>query len=458
MRSRSLVTAIASIAVVLASTVGARPAAAALPAGNTVAQWNRIAEDTVVASGAFQIEGYVYMSYESTAVYNAVVAIKGHYRPYGAGVTAPHGASADCAVVEAAYRTLAFYFGANASLLASLDAYHADALAALGGCTADGGKGTAVGFAAFAGIVAMRTGDGRMMPIGTTSSFAARAPGPGTWRLTPPAYAAPQTPWAGSMLPFVLRRPDQFLPAPPPSLSSDRWVKDYNEIKLVGQDTSTARTPEQTKTALFYTANAVRQYNRAARDVAEARHLGLLQTARLAAMVNVVAADAGISVLNAKYHYQFWRPVTAIDPTSVKPSPGDGRGSIPGFDDGNAATVEQAGWRPLATTPNHPEYPAAHGTVTSAVGEVFARFLGTNQINLTLHGFDPAGAAGNLDAVHTFATTGDLRQEIVNARLWAGLHYRFSSIAGLRLGRSVAGFDLDHAFGRTRSGHHRSGH
>jgi hypothetical protein len=446
MTSRKLVAAAAVVAVLASLTTTPRPAAAALPVGNTVAQWNRIAEDTVVGSGTFQIEGFVYLAYESTAVYNAVVAITGRYQPYGAGVTAPPGASADCAVVEASYRTLAFYFGSSASLLASIDAYHAEALAALGGCTADGGKGTAVGFAAFAGIVAMRTGDGRMTPIGTTSSFPTKAPGPGTWRRTPPAYAAPQTPWAGTMAPFVLPRPDRFLPAPPPSLSSKEWARAYNEIKLYGSATSTVRTPAQTSTALFYTANTNRQYNRAVRDIAATKHLGLPETARLAAMVNVVAADAGISVLNAKYHYLFWRPVTAIDPTSVQPSPGDGLGPIPGFDDGNPATTTQVGWRPLVATPNHPEYPAAHGTVTSAMAEVFSRFLNTTRINLTLYGFDPAGAAGNLDAVHTFARTSDMRTEIVNARLWAGLHYRFSSVAGVNLGREVAAYDLEHAF------------
>src|SRR5207302_5709852 len=122
---------------------------------------------------------------------------------------------------------------------------------------------------------------------------------------------------------------------------------------------STARTADQTNIAKFWSANVIRQYNRVTRDVTDARGLNLVQSARLAAMVNVVGADAQISVMYAKYHYLFWRPVTAIDPTSVKLT-GDGFGPYPGFDDGNAATAEQAGWRPLITTPNHPEYPAAH--------------------------------------------------------------------------------------------------
>jgi len=150
-----------------------------------------------------------------------------------------------------------------------------------------------------------------------------------------------------------------------------------------------------------------------------------------------------MSTFNAKYHYLFWRPVTAIDPTAVI---ADGFGPAPGYDDGNLATIEQIGWRPLMTTPNHPEYPSAHGTITSAVAEVFTTVLGTNQINLDIHGFDPAGLPGNLDAVRHFDQPNDLRHEIIDARLWAGFHYRFSTVAGVVLGRQVANFDLKHAF------------
>jgi hypothetical protein len=104
------------------------------------------------------------------------------------------------------------------------------------------------------------------------------------------------------------------------------------------------------------------------------------------------------------------------------------------------------GWLPLSTTPNHPEYPAAHGAITSAMAEVFRSFLGTNQINLDIHGFDPAGMPGNLDAVRHFDMPNDLRHEIIDARLWAGLHYDFSSVAGVVFGRKVAKYDLRHAF------------
>jgi hypothetical protein len=433
----------------------ASPASAVLPPGNTVAQWNTIAEDTVVGSGTFQPEGVVYMAYFSAAVYDAVVAIEGGFEPYGPPITAPEGASVDAAVVEAAYRTLWAYFAPESCNPASppgvyafclgtrprLDAFYAEALAAIppGQARTDG---QAVGLQAANNIIALRSGDGLMTPINVSSSFPTLPPGPGVWRLTPP-FASPQTPWVGEMRPFVLHSLDQYLPDPPPSLQSIEWVEAFNETKAYGASNSSVRTDEQTAIARFWSAHVVRQYNRIARDIADACGFGLRETARLAAMINLVGADALMSTFHAKYHYLFWRPVTVIDPTAVT---NDGFGPVPGYDDGNAATAEQMSWRPLMTTPNHPEYPSAHGSITSAVAEVFTTVLGTNQINLDIHGFDAAGPPGNLDAVRHFDMANDLRHEIIDARVWAGFHYRFSDVAGVVLGRQVAKFDLRHAF------------
>ena len=419
----------AAVLVTLAVVAGVsvRDAKAVLPPGNTVQQWDKIAEDTVVGSGAFQNEGLIYMAYVSKAMYSSVSP--GERK----------GQSADAAVVEAAYTTLSHYFPAQA---ATLDALHQEALAAI---PDDQRKevGMRYGDLAAAKLIADREGDGLVTPIGSTSSFPTLTPGPGVWRLTPGAYLAPQTPWVASVRPFTLQSGDQFLPPPPPSLGSSQWVTAFNEIKADGSSANTNAT--ERATAMFWTANVIRQYNTLARDVATAQGLGLVDTARLVAMVNTVGADAQISVMYAKYHYLFWRPVTAIDPTSVKPT-GDGFGPTPGFDDGNPLTVEQPGWRPLITTPNHPEYPAAHGSITGSEAAVFSRFLGTDAINVDIHGFDPAGPAGNLNAVRHFATAADLRTEIVNARVWGGMHYRFSGEAGVELGSDVAQYDLSHAF------------
>jgi len=434
---RVVALAVTALAVVAsAGTTG--DAAAALPPGNTVAQWNKIAEDTVVGSGAFQAEGFVYMGYVSAAVYDAVVAIEGGFEPFGPAIAAPAGASIDAAVVEAAYRTLVNYFPSQAGTLGAL---YTEALGSIADGTAKN-DGQAVGLAAATNIIDLRSGDGRMTPIGVSTPFPTLLPGPGVWRLTPP-FAAPQVPWVGNVRRFVLQSVDQFLPDPPPSLQSDEWVEAFNEIKAYGAATSSVRSDEQTRVARFWSANVIRQYNRVGRDIAAARGFGLLETARLAAMVNLVGADALMSALYAKYHYLFWRPVSAIDPSAVI---ADGLGPVPGYEDGNASTVEQTGWRPLLTTPNHPEYPAAHGVITSAMAEVFSTFLDTNQIGLDIHGFDAAGPGGNLNAVRHFDMPNELRHEIIDARLWAGLHYRFSSVAGVVLGRKVADFDLRHAF------------
>ena len=325
---------------------------------------------------------------------------------------------------------------------ATLNSFYMEAL----GLIPDGAPktgGLAAGLAAATNIISLRTGDGRLTPIGGTSSFSTLPSAPGVWRLTPSAFAAPQTPWLGNVRPFILLSADQFLPDPPPSLQSSEWEEGFNQIKLYGEASGSARTSEQAAIARFWSANVVRQYNRVVRDIADRRGLGLLQTARLAAMVNTVGADALISCLFAKYHYLLWRPVTAIDPTAVT---ADGLGPVPGFDDGNPATAEQLGWRPLLVTPNHPEYPAAHGTITSAMAEVLSSFLGTQRFNLDIHGFDATGLAGNLNAVRRYEMANDLRNEIIYARLWAGLHYHFSSVAGVVLGRNVAKYNLRHAF------------
>jgi len=432
-----LLVALAALAAVGATA--ARTAGVTLPPGNTVEQWNKIAEDTVVGSGAFQIEGFQYMADESAAVYDAVTAIGQGYKPLLPPFRAWRRASSDAAVVEGANRILMHYFPSAAS---TLNAYYTEALAAI----PDGPAklaGQKIGKVAADQVLRARANDGLVTPIGSTSTFPTLTPGPGVWRLTPSTYLAPQTPWVANMKPFVLKSANQFMPGPPPALSSQEWVDAFNKLQTVGGATSTVRTADQTNIAKFYTANVVRQYNGVVRALTDARGLGVVDTARLAAMVNVVAADAGIATLQAKYHYLFWRPVTAIDPTSVS---ADGFGPTPGFDDGNSATVEQPGWRPLLTTPNHPEYPCAHCVLTSAMAQVFSSFLGTDQINLDLHGFDPTGPTGNLNAVRHFTTTNDLRTEVANARQWGGLHYPFSTVAGLAVGQNVATYDLAHAF------------
>jgi hypothetical protein len=444
------------MALAVIATAGTRGAAGALPSGNTVAQWNQIAEDTIVGSGTFLPEGFIYMAYVSAAVYDAVVAIEGGFEPYGSPpVEVPTDASVDAAVVEAAYRTLWAYFPPDScnpasppaayafclGVRPSLDLLYAEALATISPGQAKA-NGQTVGLRAASNIVALRSGDGRMTPIGVTSPLPAVLPGPSVWRLTPP-FAPPQTPWLIHVRPFVLPSVHSFLPDPPPSLHSIEWIDAFNAVKAYGSASGSMRSDAETAIARFWSANSLRQYNRVVRDLVAARGLDLLASARLSAMLNVVGADAQIAGLYAKYHYRFWRPVTAIDPTAVT---ADGSGPLPGHDDGNSATVEETGWRPLLTTPNFPEYPAAHGYITSAIAEVLSAFLDTNNIDLDIHGVDAAGPPGNLGAVRHFDTPNALRREIIDARVWAGLHYHFSGVAGVVLGRRIAHFALRHAF------------
>jgi hypothetical protein len=377
-----------------------------------------------VGSGAFQNESFVYMAYVSQAVYRAIAP--GERK----------GQSADAAVIGAASTVLDHYFPSQAS---AIDGLRQEALAGL-----PDDQRTAVGlrYGDLTGQkeIDERAGDGLQTPIASTSTFPLLAPGPGVWRLAPP-YAAPQTPWLGNVRPFIVSSADQFLPPPPPSLQSSDWVNAFIETKVHGTNTN----PDvfETSTAKFWTANVVRMYNGAARAVATQQGSSLVETARLMAMLNEVVADTGITLMHAKYTYLFWRPVTAIDPSSVS---SDGFGPVPGVSDGNATTVEQAGWRPLITTPNHPEYPSAHCSVTAAAMAVLSKFLGTDAINLDIHGFDPAGPAGNLNAVRHFATAEALRAQVADARVWGGMHWRFSTVAGDDLGQELAAYDLSHAF------------
>jgi hypothetical protein len=415
---------VAVLALGVAASAGtAHTAAAALPSGNAAQQWDKIAEDTVVGAGAFQGEGFVYLAYVSKAMDGAV------------NPGQRNGQNGAAAVTQAAYDVLVNYFP---SQQANLSALHDASLAAIPDGPAKR-NGIMFGDLAATKVIRERADDGLMTPIATTSPYTPLAPAPGVWRLTPAAYAPAQTPWMANVRPFILDNADHFMPPPPPSLQSQEWVNAFNEVESLGAVNSATRTQLETDTALFYAANVNRQFNLLARTIATNESLDVPQTARLLAEVNEVGADAMISMMAAKYAYQLWRPVTAIDPGSVH---NDGLGPVPGSDDGNPLTIEVPGWRPLLPTPNHPEYPSAHCTITSAVSEVIAHWMGTDAINIDLQG------NANFSATRHFATVQDLVREVENARVWAGLHYRFSTIAGAQLGKEVADYDLDHAFHR----------
>jgi hypothetical protein len=218
------------------------------------------------------------------------------------------------------------------------------------------------------------------------------------------------------MRPFTFDDPARFLPEPPPDLGSQTWADDYNQVKALGAINSTVRTPEQTEKGMFWLDHAGSQYGRMLRGMAIQRQLGLSDSARLFAMFYSAFADSAISCLNAKYHFSFWRPVTAIR-----------NGDI----DGNPETAPDPGWTPLATTPNHPEYPAAHGCVTGALADTLAAYFGTPNLRISID-------SSITGTTHTFDSIREWQLEVKQARIYAGFHYHHSMVQGFVLGHKVA--------------------
>ena len=260
----------------------------------------------------------------------------------------------------------------------------------------------------------MRTGDGRGANVPYTYPT---SPEPGVWIPTPPAFVPPATPWVGQMVPFTMQSASQFLPVNgPPDLGSRQWAREYNEVKLLGAANSSVRTPAQTEIALFWTANPVATYFGAFGQLAVDRHLSLSKSARLLAMLSVAFTDGGIGCWNAKYHFSFWRPVTAIP-----------NGDI----DGNPETEADPTWLPLAPTPPHPEFPAAHGCATGAIAKTLENFFGTPNVKFSVN-------SAATHTTHTYYNVGQLETEAYWARIYAGFHYRHSLDEGFKLGHRVA--------------------
>jgi hypothetical protein len=397
----------------------------------TAIDWNKIAVSTVLSTSlspaTFQIEGLIYMSYVQAAEYNAVTAIDGRYVPYDSALTAARGASPRAAVAAAAYTTLAYYFPTLASsLVSTYTDYLNVTLAQLPEKAKVAGIG--VGTAAAGQLIASRFGDGRNEPVATAFGVGPQAPG--TWVFAPPPSAqSAQTPWVAAMKPFMLTSADQFRSPAPAAIGSPEYAAGVNEVEAMGGATNSARTPAQTATAQFWNANTINQYNQVFRDVAINHGLDLVDTVRLFAMGDMIGADAGIACMNSKYHYLLWRPVTAIRNADL---------------DSNSATTPNATWSPLLTTPNHPEYPSAHGCVSSAVMSVLASVLKSQTINIDVPGATGGGTA--LTTTQHFNTVQDLLQNVADARVWAGLHFRFSTTAGVNLGAQVSQYDLQHNF------------
>ena len=398
---------------------GQQAAPARTPASPAaVVTWNAIALRTAIqVARQNQPQSQMYLAQVQAAVYNAVVAIEGRYQSYQSGMAPRPGASVDATVATAAHAMLVHLFPAQQ---AALDADYAAALAAVPDGPAKA-AGVDVGQEAAAELIALRQGDGLEADIG----FTMPTPAPGVWQL--PAGITPLSPWISRLRPYLLESPDQFRPSPPPDLGSREWAEQFEEVRLVGRRDSPYRTAEQTDIALFWTTHAQAQYNTAFQRISLERGLDAVEAARLFAMGNLVGADALIACFDAKYYYLFWRPQFAIPL---------------GDSDGNPATIGDTTWQPLLGTPNHPEYPSAHACLTSATAEVLVAFLGTQRIKLDL----TSAAPNVIQRTRHYEHAHDLVREIIDARVWGGIHYRESDVKGAVLGRKVAHWTLQRYF------------
>ena len=384
---------------------------------DVVTDWNGIAE-TAAITNANRPAGaaLVDMAYVHAAIYDAVNAIDGRYTAYAAALSnVPKNSSQDAAAATAAYHVLKTLFPAQSSFLEEKYVEYLNIIPA-GNAKI---KGIEVGEKVANRFMTLRVNDGRdaVVPFSQNS-------GPGAWLPTPPAYAPPITPWMAYMRPFMLESPSQFRAACLPSLTSDDWARDYNETKIYGAINSSARTPAQTEIGRFYAEHTGAQYSRILRDFATGQNLSVADNSRLFAMLYLSMADSLIAGWDSKYYFAYWRPVTAIRA---------------GETDGNNSTEADPNWTPLVATPGHPEYPAAHACLTAAFAEALRAFYGTKKVNITL-------SSKVTNTTRAFNSTDDLIKEIIDARIFGGMHYRTSGVHGTVIGKKVAKWMNKHYF------------
>src|SRR5436305_14814583 len=388
--------------------------------GAIVIAWNKELLHIVQTPGAQPATIHPTRSFAilHAAIYDAVVSITRDAPAYVFSVDAPRSARPDAAAAQAGHDTLVALYP---TMKAALDQQLAGELAMIPD-VAGKQQGIQVGQAVAARLIAIRANDGS---AATPPPF---VPGtqPGNYRSTPPNFPAPVfTNW-GNVTPFVLNNGAQFRPAPPPALTSQAYADALNEVKSLGQNTSTTRTADQPVIAKFWAGSIWNTWNEIAENAALAHHTNLETTARLFASLNLSFADSAIAFYDAKYHYQLWRPITAIRLADT---------------DGNPATIGDPTWTPLAVTAADPSYPGAHSTISSAGATVLSTFFGKqDQIRVTSDVLP--------GVVRTFASYDDVATEAGLSRIYAGQHTRIDHEAGLALGHSVAQFVLPHFNGR----------
>ncbi|MFL5972684.1 MAG: vanadium-dependent haloperoxidase [Gaiellaceae bacterium] len=424
-------------AVLAAAVAFAAPAAAQ---ANEVTDWNRIATNTLVAfpgaAGGAPPALNINMGMTQGAVYDALNATEPrHHRPYLLKRRFSARASKEAAAATAAYRVLSsivstvpvtISFPNRASLLQTLEAQYDTSLAALPE-TPFKRQGIAAGNAAAEAMIAARQDDGRFGPSQWVPN-----PAPGHWWPLLNPDGTPMldpTAWVGGVRPFLMQSASQFRTAGPQSLTSAAWAADFNEVKALGSVNSTARTPEQTHIALWWQSagGPALLWNPVARNLVEnpTSAVDIVDSARLFAMLNLTAADASINCWNDKYHFDFWRPWNAIPRAA---------------EDGNPATQPDPSWRALLTAP-YPSHPSGHLCNDAAYLTALGIFFGTDEI-----GFDVTSSRFPSEPARHFDRFSEPLDEIIEARIWAGLHYRTADVQAVILGRNVAEYMARHYF------------
>jgi hypothetical protein len=435
-RTRSIRLA-ASVAVLLAGlgVVGASAAPPATADATAVIHWNQIAASTLTAfpqpAGGAAPSSQINMGMVQGAVYDAVNAITPkHYRPYLLNRRFGNTASDEAAVATAAYLVLknivetvpqSIAFPARAALLASLETQYNASIDAI----SDSPKknmGIAAGTAAAEAMIDARQGDGRFGP----SQFVPN-PAPGNWDPVAPngVTVLDPTGWVGGVRPFLMQSSSQFQSAGPLALTSAAYAAEVNEVKALGGDgvgTPSARTATQTYVAKWWQSNPVASWNHVARQLIAANHLDAAESARLLAMQNLAAADAGINTWNDKYHFNFWRPFQAIRRAA---------------EDGNPATSADPTWTPLLSAP-YPDHVSGHLGQDGSHTGVLRMFFGdapAGGYQITSSFVNPGGPA-----TRSFSSFSEALAELVEARIWAGLHFRTADVQGRDLGANIAAF------------------
>ena len=407
------------------------------PAGHPAAPvivWSNEARQAIVPAGAngiFGTENYgnklpdeaaIYMGIVHATIYDTAVAIDGGYRPYAIAVTAPRDTSPEAAIATAVHRVLTGLqpaLGLTPDQLAMLERRYSTYIAAI----PEGWpktNGISIGTQVALAVLSLRSNDGRESnpQIGDLNPPPPRA---GVWD---PGSAPAVGLRAPGIRPLALRRGSQFRPQGPTPLSSAAYAEDLLQVAELGRADTDKRGAEQTTQARFWTDHDLRQWNDGMLKLATERGLNLVQTARMLAMAHVSGGDAMIACFDAKYTYWFWRPYQAV------PRAGE---------DSNPATAADPAWRPLGTTPNHPEYPSAHACHSTATATALQAFFGTDRVSFSLD-------SRITRTTRQFERFQDAIDDVNLARVLAGFHFFHSDIDGSRLGRRVARYVVTREF------------